>query len=533
MISLGTDHKRGRIFILGAFYLAFVFLHLLMSLKMKGPLILADEMGYLGHARYLLGKGIMPNMEGTTFYHAGYSLLISPAFWLSSDPQKVYLAVLVINSFLISLLFLFIYYLLRNILLFSHKNAFLASLVTSLYPSFLLQSNIAWAESGITSFFLLPAILLYVTIKRNSVLWGVLLGFAIGFQYTIHARTLVLLPISGIYLAALALNRVFSARVAGASLTSLLISYLATVRLHGHLAGMGWGGGGTPSVPHLLKTFLDFNGAIKAVLVMSGQLWYLAASTYGLWILGVLVIALIISKNRSLLKGNKSPSSAVYTLTFYLLSCGGVLSTSVLFLSHYGLSEEILIYGRYNECFIALGMAVGLGMILEGKLDDQSWKRLRLVIVSMFIGLSMITLWVTANLATKPELCGFNLLGLFPILGAIRFKLQFGISMGILACTLCALIVMLCLMRVLKARRHAGIALLGSLFLMFALVQYVFLFLPGTKRVEALVLPKIIRDMPEVNAVSFDQGCREPIQLYQYQYFLPYTRFFYFDSTKE
>jgi len=67
MASLETGDKRDRIFILGAFYLALVFLHFLMSLKMRGPLILADEMGYLGHARYLLGKGIMPNMEGRLF----------------------------------------------------------------------------------------------------------------------------------------------------------------------------------------------------------------------------------------------------------------------------------------------------------------------------------------------------------------------------------------------------------------------------------------------------------------------------------
>jgi hypothetical protein len=102
---------------------------------MHGPFIQSDETGYLGNARFLAGKGVMPNMEGTTFYHAGYSILISPAFWLSSDPKRVYLFVLVINSFLISSLFPFLYYLLRNILLFDHRISALASLVTSLFSS--------------------------------------------------------------------------------------------------------------------------------------------------------------------------------------------------------------------------------------------------------------------------------------------------------------------------------------------------------------------------------------------------------------
>jgi hypothetical protein len=369
-------------------------------------------------------------------------------------------------------------------------------------------------------------------VRNRSLLFGIFFGISVSFLYTVHPRSLLLLPISAFYLIYLVRLGFLPFMTGSMSLIALLFNYLATVKLHGFLQASGWGGGGAPSIPHLLETFLDFNGVVKALFVLSGQLWYIIASTYALWILGVLVMVLEISKNRFSLKQNGSSSPAVHTLAFYLLSCGGVLSTSVLFLSHYGVSGQVLIYGRYNECFIAFGMAVGLGTILEDKSDEKSWKSLRLIMVSMFIGLSLITLGV-ASLTPESELCGFNLLGLFPILGAIRYKLQFSTSMGILACGLYALIVMVSLMRVFKIKRGAGIALLGSLFLMFALVQYVFLFLPGTKRVEALVLPKIIRAMPDTNTVSFDQGCRRPVQLYQYQYFLPHTRFLFFDSSKD
>ena len=52
-------------------YLVLVFLHLLSGIQMEQPLVLADEVGYLGNARYLAGTAPMPNMQTTRFYHFG------------------------------------------------------------------------------------------------------------------------------------------------------------------------------------------------------------------------------------------------------------------------------------------------------------------------------------------------------------------------------------------------------------------------------------------------------------------------------
>ncbi len=41
------------------------------------PLISADEIGYLGNAQALV-TGTGPNMRDTTFYFAGFSLLLAP-----------------------------------------------------------------------------------------------------------------------------------------------------------------------------------------------------------------------------------------------------------------------------------------------------------------------------------------------------------------------------------------------------------------------------------------------------------------------
>ncbi len=513
-------------------YLVLVCLHIIMSLFMRGPFIQADEIGYLGNARFLAGKGVMPNMEGTVFYHAGYSILISPAFWLSSDPKRVYLFVLVINSFLISSLFLFLYYWSRNILSYDLKTSVLTGLVTSLYPPFLLHSNIAWAENAIIPLFILPAILFYFLMRNRSLLLGILFGLAVSSLYTVHPRSLPLLPISAFYLIYLVRSGFLPFSIGTVSLIALLSNYLATLKLHGFLRALGWAGGGTPSITGMLSLLPDMKGLVKALVVMVGQLWYIMISTYGLGILGFLVIALRIWQHRSVLKEKEPSSAATHALLFYLLICGGVFLTSVVFMSSLGLNEDRLIYGRYNECFVAVGMAVALGTILENGFNKKYKYTLGLIIILALLGFSLITWRLGANLVTHPTMTGFNLLGLFPVLGAVRYPLQFSFSAGIFVCSLYAWVVILILILAFKVKRGVGLVVLCSLFLMFTVVQHVYLFLPGAKRVESLVLPRVIHTILDANIISYDNASKRSAQLYQYQYFLPHTRFLFFDSSK-
>jgi hypothetical protein len=54
-------------------YLLLVTVHVACGWQIQQPWIFADELGYLGHARYLSGTGVFPNMGGATYYHFGYS----------------------------------------------------------------------------------------------------------------------------------------------------------------------------------------------------------------------------------------------------------------------------------------------------------------------------------------------------------------------------------------------------------------------------------------------------------------------------
>jgi hypothetical protein len=60
------------------------------------PLANPDETAYLVAARVLAG-GPAADLSYSTLYPGGYPLLITPAYWFSSNPSTVYHAVMVIN----------------------------------------------------------------------------------------------------------------------------------------------------------------------------------------------------------------------------------------------------------------------------------------------------------------------------------------------------------------------------------------------------------------------------------------------------
>jgi len=65
--------------------LAALVVRLVLSLARSGPVIQADEAGYLMHARVLAG-GMPAEMGFSPFYRGGYSLLLAPVPSLGGDP---------------------------------------------------------------------------------------------------------------------------------------------------------------------------------------------------------------------------------------------------------------------------------------------------------------------------------------------------------------------------------------------------------------------------------------------------------------
>src|SRR2546423_7590766 len=109
------------------------------------PLANPDETAYLVAARVIAG-GPAADLSYSTLYPGGYPLLITPAYWFSSDPSTVYHAVMVINA-LISALVLPLGYLACRRLGLGRPAAYGVAFAAALVPAGFFYSEYAMTDA--------------------------------------------------------------------------------------------------------------------------------------------------------------------------------------------------------------------------------------------------------------------------------------------------------------------------------------------------------------------------------------------------
>src|SRR5690349_17984376 len=98
-------------------------LHVALALPRSGPLVLADELGYLSNARVLTG-GLPAELSVAPTYRGGYSVVISPVVGLVSDPLTAYRLVLVVNAVLAAVVLPLLFVLLTRCASVARERAF-------------------------------------------------------------------------------------------------------------------------------------------------------------------------------------------------------------------------------------------------------------------------------------------------------------------------------------------------------------------------------------------------------------------------
>ena len=147
---------------------------------------------------------------GHSYSAFGYSLFLVPAFWVFDHPHTIYFASLVISALLMSTLYLGLYYVLTSILGSPSRYSTLAAIFTCLYPPILLRANFAWADAAYLPGFVFLVALFGILLRQKSVRTAILFGLLLGFMYTIHPRSLPLIPIAALYLVILGLYPQFA-----------------------------------------------------------------------------------------------------------------------------------------------------------------------------------------------------------------------------------------------------------------------------------------------------------------------------------
>ncbi|MCF8082921.1 MAG: hypothetical protein K9M96_07490 [Deltaproteobacteria bacterium] len=512
-------------------YLGLVFLHIILGLKMQQPIIFADEVGYLGVARYFAGVSHLP--QGIQLYHFGYSLFLLPAFWLFSDPISAYRAAIVINSLLLSSLYISIYFLLHRFFECGKKLSFLIAFITCLYPAFLLQSNIAWSENAFIPCFSFFIISFGLLIDKKSYLMALVFGFLTGFLFTIHPRALPILPTVVIYLLVLAFLAKIPKTKIILSILVIFTVYLLTGSINEHLTTFY--GKASFSAPAPIKAYLSkllsLSNIVSLSLSAAGQLLYLCQATCGLFLIATAYVCLTIHRKWSSLHRFALNDIQFNVILLFIIASSGIFLASSLQMIGEPERADHLIYGRYNEGFLALYIALAL-LAIRVEWAANSPKKLRPYLFALaIIVLALIAIsnpdYDKVREITKPGSVNvINVLGVYPFL-----VLSGGLNLLVVSLISTAFFFMV--IYAFRIKFSVGLWSIAIYFLFISACGYTVFYVRADNIKQVTTLARHVQSISDAKVVSYDVAFRDPESWYSYQYLLPDVVFKTFRSSRK
>ncbi len=348
-----------------AFLLALVVFTL--NLPVVGPTIQADEGSYLANASAIAGH--LNDLENQ--YFAGYSLILSPAFWGRGEPSSIWLRVKLINAFLyfltVLLLFKLAGMLKPNMRL---KDKFISVLPVSLYPMWVCMAGYSFSENAFVPVFLLVCIAFFSLFKEEKLAW-LLLGVSAGFLFWIHPKSapvILAVLICSTYIAYFK-KAYLSYCIFLLSIVLMFFFYkmLFEPWLHSRMIISGLSHSPTyPSVSRLLAAFASKEQSVHTLSKFGGHVFYITFATVGL--IWVAFYNLFQNTFTSSLHEQEWMIKQRATLLFFCISFWGTLFLSVFFLSAPdAVRLDHWMYGRYVEGVVAPLLLIGILNYPKGK----------------------------------------------------------------------------------------------------------------------------------------------------------------------
>jgi hypothetical protein len=154
-----------------------------------GPAYLSDEVAYLNKAATIAGQTV--HVDGSWF--GGYSILISPAYFLSHNPYIEWKIILVLNAAMWAVTTVLLFYVLKQLRPKASTRAVtFATAGSLLYPAWISMSGYAFATSGFV-LILMASLAFLVKSKLTRGRWLLGSGVFGGYLFWVH-------PLGGVYL---------------------------------------------------------------------------------------------------------------------------------------------------------------------------------------------------------------------------------------------------------------------------------------------------------------------------------------------
>lgn len=362
--------------------------------------VLDDEFGYWGNAAYFTGldwSGVASNIN---YYSYGYSIILIPLFWIFDNPIVMYKASIILNCILLCGSFLLCYNIAKKLSKddINKYVLILISFTISMYPAYIVQSNVAWSECALIFFYWLVVYLFTLINEKSKPITLFTLGFICTYLYIIHQRTIgILISIIIVIVFMKVTNKInlkqlyyFFIGVLILLVVHIIIKsniqsnlYLAS----NHIVNNDFSGQITK-----LKKLFTLNGFINFNWIYFCQLFYFGQATFLISFISILELIknlVFLSKSYISLKDIRviNNSKTTYIYLFLILSLVSTSAISSLFMINPSRIDHIL-YGRYNEMIIGPIVLIGLLSIINSnriKINEI------LNIIFYFILLTVIT----------------------------------------------------------------------------------------------------------------------------------------------
>jgi hypothetical protein len=493
-------------------------LRLLLSLIRTGPIVVADEIGYLTNARLLSG-GIPGQLDRAPFYRGGYSLVLVPLLKLGASPSLTYHLVLALNAALAASLFGLLYVLCTRCAGVSPRVAVYPALAGAVYPAVTVLSQAALSENALfplTCVWLILACgLLAAHDRRSGQLWAIALGACGAALWAVHGRMLAALVLTAGVLLWAAVRRRARLPDALLGLVVLAVGVWAVQRLNDHLIAHNYGGHAAGEFDSRINALLGFHPLLTTLGNLVGQLWYIVVATFGL--VGVVFMA---AAQRPGQNDEPDGRRTILVLTLSLTALLLIVSAGA-FPSR--ARPDMLIYGRYVEVVAPVIVALGLAILTE----RRSTYAIRTVVIAL-AALTLLVVLVRVTAQNPGTASRWNVSSL-PF---VTFQLGAGVlvAAAIVACGGAWVLTRI------ASRAPARVGL-GAIGLFIPIVIYgVWNPVLNTQRSvypSGWTSPQSAASRYGARSLAYDLANDDEIGLYATQWFLPGTRELLFDGRTE
>jgi hypothetical protein len=318
---------------------------LLVSMLRTGPLVVADETGYLVNARVLSG-GLRGALEEAPFYRGGYSLLLTPVMFLVDSPALAYRLVLGVNALLAASLVPLLYLVIVRHTPAEGRLAVVAALAGASFPAVLTLSQVALSENALFPLICVWLLLSGALLQRadDGVGWltAAAFGAVAAALWAVHGRMVAAVVVSVGVIGWLAVRRRLSVPAVAAFAVALGVGFLVARQLNHFLQVESYGGRASNEVTERFDRVLSIDGAAAALANFGGQLWYVVTSTFGL-------VLVTLTWRRA---GRIVGVLAAFLGILLVISAGAFPVRT---------RPDMLIYGRYAE--VAVPPLIALGVV--------------------------------------------------------------------------------------------------------------------------------------------------------------------------